>query len=302
VRNAESLVKEIVHIDKVYPATRRIRFVDSDFIGESNESRERTDEFCELLKSNQLLKYKFYIDTRVANIVKDNMSLLRKMKEVGFVEFYLGLESGSDAVLKTMNKRISVQNSLNAIKLLREVGIDFVYGFMMLTPWTSMDDITKSIDFLTEIGDVQFDKLFYRMNLIPQTPSVRIAEHKNLLRGLNVEGYYDYDFEFNDVAVLAAIWDYLQEYHVDFLVEIWYAYRDIKSWGQSLPNIAQKFLVDISNISLEIFSDLCKCAQHGEIKLNSRNEDIDAIINKRKREVELLHGKTDKNYWVSRKK
>jgi radical SAM superfamily enzyme YgiQ (UPF0313 family) len=301
-RSAESLVKEIKVISEIYPAAKRIRFVDPDFIGDNKYRKERIYELCHLLTVNQLLKYNFYIESRVLNITNDIIDLLQLMKKSGFVEVYLGLESGSDSTLRMMNKQSTVQDSINAINILKEVEIDIAYGFMMFTPWASMDDIKKNIAFLANIGDVQFDRLFHRLYMIPQTPSVKITESKGLLRGMNATGYYDYEFEHSDVAALASVRDYLRKYHLDFLVEIWYTYKDVKTWGQAFPSKARKLLEDISTLSLEIFADLCECREHIDVNFDNKNSHIDAIIKKRMPTVELLHNKTDMNYRFPRPK
>jgi radical SAM superfamily enzyme YgiQ (UPF0313 family) len=300
-RSAKSLFAELQVIRDAYPMVRRIRFVDPDFVGDNKERKDRIYEFCHLIESNQLLDYNFYFESRVTNITHDIKELLYLMKKSGFVEVYLGLESGSDTILKLMNKQAKIQDSINAISILKDVGIDIAYGFMMFTPWTTMDDIDKNIAFLSRIGDVQFDRLFHRLYLIPQTPSVKMAEQKNLLRGMNADGYYDYEFEHNDVAALASVRDYLRKYHLEFLNEIWFAYKDVKTWGQALPLKARGLLEDISAVSLDIFYDLCNCKENIDINIENRNDYIDAIIKKRMPMVTALHRKTDFNYRFPRK-
>jgi radical SAM superfamily enzyme YgiQ (UPF0313 family) len=264
-RSAKSLIDELKVIREAYPMVRRVRFVDPDFVGDNKERKDRILEFCNLLVTNQLLDCNFYFESRVTNITYDIVELLYLMKQSGFVEVYLGLESGSDTILKLMNKQAKVQDSINAINILKQVGIDIAYGFMMFTPWTTMNDISKNIEFLSAIGDVQFDRLFHRLYLIPQTPSVIIAERKNLLRGMNADGYYDYEFEHGDVAALASVRDYLRKYHLDFLNEIWFAYKDVKTWGQAFSLRAKGLLADISALSLDIFHDLYNCKEHIDI-------------------------------------
>ncbi|MEN8905432.1 MAG: radical SAM protein [Clostridiales bacterium] len=301
-RSAESLIREVKYIEKAYPASKRIRFVDPDFIGDPDQKKERILEFCKLLKSNRLLKYSFFFESRVHNITNKTIDMLRLMKETGFVEVYLGLESGSDSILKIMNKQATVQDSINAINILKEVGIDIAYGFMMFTPWTNMDDVKKNIEFLAKIGDVQFDRLFHKLYLIPKTPSTKMAERKKLLRGMNADGYYDYDFEHNDVAVLASVRDYLRKHHLDFLVEIWYAYKDAKTWGQAFPNKARNLLEGLSLLSLDIFADLCKVIDYIDMNIENKNSYIDSIIKQRYPEIKLLHQKTNYNYRFPRPK
>ncbi|MDR1993604.1 MAG: hypothetical protein LBQ98_08995 [Nitrososphaerota archaeon] len=161
--------------------------------------------------------------------------------------------------------------------------------------------VSLFFDFLRSL-DIQFDRLFYKLDLIPQTPRVKIAADRGLLRGINNKGYYDYDYQDSGVASLSSIWDYLQAYHMNFLSEIWYTYKDVKNWGQRLPDKAEKSLIDISELSLEIFNNLCGCTGDGSISTDVRNEHIDIIIKRRKQEVKSLHDKIDKNFGFQGKK
>ncbi len=262
-RSAQSLIDEIKEIRKVYPKPRRIRFVDPDFLGSDPQGLERALEFCRLLKENRIEGYRFYIETRSVTVSEKNAHVFRALKEAGFVEIYLGFESGSPYILKTMNKKIAPEDSVEAARRLRKWGIDFVYGFMMLTPWSSMEDIRCNIEFLKKVGDIQFDKLFHRLDLIPGTPSVRIAEKKQLLGDLNERGYYDYRFAHREAENISEVWPYLQKYHMPFLLEIWYCYKDLKTWSQWDAAGAKQPLEQLSRISLELFARLCSCVEDG---------------------------------------
>lgn len=301
-RSAQSLIDELKYIKMEYPKAMRVRFVDPDFLGDNVDGIKRAREFCDLLIENDLLDFQFCIETRVVNITEDNYDLLKKMKQVGFVEIYLGLESGSDNILKTMNKGVTAKESLSAVRLLNKVGIDVVYGFMMFTPWTTMEDVAKNVDFLTEVGDVQFDRLFYKLNLVPQTPCVKLAQHKGLLLSLNREGYYEYNYEHDDVAALASIWDYLQKKHMYFLKKIWYLYKDVKTWMQSEPNCAKPYLDKVSMLSLQIFEQLCEITSKGAIDISKNCIEINSIVESGCVKIDELSNKFSNKFRFPRKK
>jgi len=58
---------------------------------------------------------------------------VRLMKEAGCRRVYLGLESGSQATLKLMNKRVTVEDGVRTVHLYREAGIEtagfFIVGY-----------------------------------------------------------------------------------------------------------------------------------------------------------------------------
>lgn len=300
-RSAESIIKEIKNVIEEYPLAKRIRFVDPDFLGFGTNGLERAFEFCKLLKENNINGYKFYIETRSSMVTEENEALFKMLKDVGVVEIYLGFESGSEYILKTMNKGILPEESIRAARLLKKWGIDFVYGFIMFTPWTSIDDLQKNINFLKKIGDVQFDKLFHCLDLIPGTPAVKIAEHKGLLKGYNKNGYFNYIYEHKDVENLSQIWLYLQTYHKNFLLDIWYCYKDLKVWCQESNDDAYCVLRELSEMSLLLFEKLCQYATKATISLEEDSK-LDQIINSFSEVLINIKKKTNKKYCFPRNK
>ncbi len=63
---------------------------------------------------------------------------VRLMKDAGCRRVYLGLESGSQATLKLMNKQVTVDDGVRAVHLYREAGIEvagfFIVGYPGETP------------------------------------------------------------------------------------------------------------------------------------------------------------------------
>jgi anaerobic magnesium-protoporphyrin IX monomethyl ester cyclase len=80
-----------------------------------------------------------------------NELLLRLMKKAGCNFIKVGIESGSERVLKGMNKRITHEQVRQAAKLFRKVGIYWTGYFMMGVPGETEEDIRKTIDFLYEV-------------------------------------------------------------------------------------------------------------------------------------------------------
>lgn len=301
-RSAKSLIDELKYISKIYPCSRRIRFVDPDFLGLNPDGINRAVEFCDLLKKNKMEGYQFCCETRVSTVREENKYVFDKLKEAGFVEIYLGIESGSDHILKTMNKRITSKDSLRAAHLLKSWEIDFVYGFMMFTPWSKYEDIKENIEFLREIGDVQFDKLFHKLELIPNTPSVVYAKNKGLLLEFNANGYYNYKFESDEIYRLSIVWSYLQNYHIEFLQKIWYVYKDFKFWRQTEGKMVEKQLRELTEVSLEIFEDLCECCKQNNILSNERNPEVDDILHRYESRLNELEKRVNKKYCFPRNK
>lgn len=159
-------------------------------------------------------------------------------------------------MLKAMNKGIKAEDSIFATQRLKNIGIDYVFGFIMFTPWSTKKTIAANITLLKQLGGLEFDKLFHSLNIIPNTKWYDLALSQGILRGMNDLGYYDYQFQDDFVASMAAMWDEIEFKHISFRDAIWYLYRDIKhckSTGCKNVDLEEKSL---STLSLEIFEKI----------------------------------------------
>lgn len=78
--------------------------------------------------------------------------LVRTMKESGCEFVDLGLESGSQTILDNMDKRLSCEQSFEAIKMLNDHGIVSRGSFIVGYPGETADTFSETIDFINESG------------------------------------------------------------------------------------------------------------------------------------------------------
>ncbi|MFC1644135.1 radical SAM protein, partial [Candidatus Omnitrophota bacterium] len=133
-----------------------IFFNDDDFIIDNKLGRKRVLEFCRLVKRAKKegeipADLKFYTQTKTKNVTRldeaeeefvADEELLREMKEAGFVLIALGVESFSDRMLKSMNKKIAPETNVAAVEAVNKAGIIPLMNIILLPP-----DITEK-DFL----------------------------------------------------------------------------------------------------------------------------------------------------------
>lgn len=137
-----SLVNEIKFVKGKY-GTTQFSFKDDSF----TVSKKRVDELCDKL-INEKLNLNWECNTRV-NLIDEN--LLGKMKKAGCNSIKVGIESGSDRILKMMNKGITHDQVRTAAKLLRKAGIHWTGYFMMGVPGETIEDVYKTLNFMYEI-------------------------------------------------------------------------------------------------------------------------------------------------------
>jgi anaerobic magnesium-protoporphyrin IX monomethyl ester cyclase len=97
--------------------------------------------------------------------------LMARMRDAGLCVVYMGLESGSEQGLETLNKEITVQENLKAVETLKSLGLHFEYGFMLFDPSSTFETIAESLTFLrTIVGDGSAPASFCRMVPYDGTP------------------------------------------------------------------------------------------------------------------------------------
>jgi radical SAM superfamily enzyme YgiQ (UPF0313 family) len=142
--NAKNIVKRIKSLVKFGAET--IDIVDDDFFNDT----KRVNELIELLNKNNI-KVNFIVNCRCDYIAKWDINFLKKIYENGFKQFYIGVESGSNKILKKMKKGLTVRQVLECNRKLKEVGIRPIYSFMAGLPGEKLKDINKTIDLMINL-------------------------------------------------------------------------------------------------------------------------------------------------------
>jgi len=143
VRNPKKVVEEIKWLKQNY-GLRSFSFFD-DLVALTAEPFK---EICRLLISEKL-GLKWVACTR-ANLVAPE--LIRLMKKAGCVEMALGVESGSDEILKRVRKGITKDDIRSAVKILRKEKMLFYAMFIVGLPGETRETIEESINFAKEIN------------------------------------------------------------------------------------------------------------------------------------------------------
>jgi anaerobic magnesium-protoporphyrin IX monomethyl ester cyclase len=120
-------------------------------------------------------------------------ALFAEMRDAGLFMVYMGLESGSEEGLTTLNKRITVEQNIRAVEILKQLGIMFEFGFMLFDPSTTFESVEENIHFLrTIVGDGAAPATFCRMIPYDGTPIKDQLERAHRLKGDIC--HPDYDF------------------------------------------------------------------------------------------------------------
>jgi anaerobic magnesium-protoporphyrin IX monomethyl ester cyclase len=119
--------------------------------------------------------------------------LFAEMKEAGLYYVYMGLESGSEEGLETLNKDITVAENLRAVEILKSLGLVYEFGFMLFDPSTTFDSVRDNVAFLRQIaGDGSASAAFCRMLPYDGTPIKDVLAKEGRLKGDVCDPDYDY--------------------------------------------------------------------------------------------------------------
>lgn len=173
-RSPELVVDEMEFLVKTHGVKEIVMFDETFTIGKKR-MRKLSEE---ILRRN--LKVKFNIRARVDTVDREVLELL---KRAGLRSIHMGVEAGTDRVLKIMNKQITREQTERAFRIAREVGIEtrgyFMVGYYDATP----QDVEEMINFSSSIG---LDWASYSVaTALPATDLYRIAQER---------GYVDGDF------------------------------------------------------------------------------------------------------------
>jgi len=112
-----------------------------------------------------------------------DLNLITKMKQTGFIELRLALESGDAEMLKTMKKPLVLKKARKVVKEAREAGMRCVSFLLMGMPGETIEQMQNTVDFAEEIG---FD--WNIISMVLPLPGTEI--HRDLIAG---GGHFEFE-------------------------------------------------------------------------------------------------------------
>ena len=180
-RRPAEVVKEMVSLLEERGA-RIFLFQDDDFPLFGKVWRRWANEFVdELHRADLPGRIIWKINCRADAV---DPELFARMRDAGLYIVYMGLESGTEEGLKILNKEITVEQNLRAVRILKDLGIMFEFGFMLLDPSSTFESVAANVDFLRAIvGDGSAAATFCKMLPYDGTPIKDELERTGRLRG-----------------------------------------------------------------------------------------------------------------------
>lgn len=169
-RSAESVVAEMEECDKL--GIHEIYVVDDTF----NVRRDRVMAICEQIRRRGL-KMNWNIRARANCITKETV---KAMRQAGCNRVHIGVEAGTDAGMKALNKNLTTAKVKEAFDILQGEGMTTVCYFMIGCPHDkTVEDINQTVNFAIKL-DPDY-ALFGILTPYPNTAVYREGVAKGLL-------------------------------------------------------------------------------------------------------------------------
>lgn len=149
--NVQLVKQELNQIHKI-GKVKSVNFIDDTF----NVPTQRFKDILRMMIKNRY-KFNWHGFIRCQYLDKETVAL---MKESGCEGAFLGLESGSDRILKNMNKSAAVEQYKAGIALLKDSEITIVGSFILGFPGETYETVEDTYSFIKES---KID--FYRVHL-----------------------------------------------------------------------------------------------------------------------------------------
>jgi radical SAM superfamily enzyme YgiQ (UPF0313 family) len=111
-------------------------------------SKKRALEICKTISHKGLMVY-WDMRTRVDLVDRE---LLEALREAGCIRIHYGVEAGTDAILKNLNRGVTVEQVRETFRLTKEVGIGTLGYFMVGNPGETREDIERTMALADELS------------------------------------------------------------------------------------------------------------------------------------------------------
>lgn len=246
-KDIEAILTQIRTVHEHF-GVKKFFFTDDNLLDpNTREAKLRIGELCEKLKSlPYALAYQCYIKANAISDCEEDRSLLRAMREAGFVEVFVGVESGNDADLLLYNKKTSVENNRRAVRLLKEHGLTPIIGFISFNPYSTRESIAENFRFLCEMECTYLFNYLYSFVVINKYTPLHAKVQQDGLLTAAADEYINLKYAFQNPDV-QDILEYVEttmiprlnqlDYQLDWVT---YSFKEHKIWFPSVTDYAHE--------------------------------------------------------------
>lgn len=276
-------------------------FVDSAFEDPGVIGKQRIRDIAQEILNRKLeIYYNCCFRAENWDDTKENRDLLEILIRSGLEKVNIGFESGNQRGLTILNKRASIEDNYNTLKLFADFpDIYITFGFIMLHPYSTQEDLQENADFLfaTGIGQV-IRHYFWQLEVYPGTLMENMLIRDQLLTAdySISDGMYKYRFanhemeEFAEIfkryLTLKSIWDF-EIFDILIHTFITRLRRKYKNTGNfetimDFNNYVNKIRAEMSEFNHKFF---CRLIRHEIEDHQAEMEKLDSFIKNKMNEI-----------------
>jgi radical SAM superfamily enzyme YgiQ (UPF0313 family) len=137
-----------------------IQFYDNNFFLREDHARELCDRMAPLRMS-------WWCEARIDTLLKYSDSTWKAIRNAGCRMIFFGAESGSDWVLKEMNKQLTARETLDLAVRIREFGIIPEFSFVVGNPKDPERDTRECLHFVRRLKQINSESEIILQHYIP---------------------------------------------------------------------------------------------------------------------------------------
>ncbi len=165
LRSIINLVDEIEALHR--RGTRLFLFDDEQFLPPGRAREKRVEALGQELERRNL-QIAFTIKCRADDV---DALLFRRLKAMGLLRVYVGVESGCQATLDLLGKRVTAQRNAEALTTLDELDIVADLRSLLFHPWSTLETVQADVAFLQSVmPHLPTSFNFQEVEVYPGTP------------------------------------------------------------------------------------------------------------------------------------
>jgi radical SAM superfamily enzyme YgiQ (UPF0313 family) len=142
IRKPECVINEMESIWKL--GIRSVMFQDELF----TMSPQRVQGICKMLLERNV-KLHWTVKARANYIKRDYLDIMRA---AGCFNIHLGIESGTERILKKMKKGITTSQAIETVRMIKQAGLSCTASFMLGYLDETEEEIHRTINFAIDLG------------------------------------------------------------------------------------------------------------------------------------------------------
>lgn len=161
-RSPQNIVDEMEVIGEHF-SKRVFTFADDQFMGAGPNGRAFARSFAEEVMRRKL-DIEFSFETRSDSIDRE---IFAQLRDAGLSHVFLGVESGYQPTLDFYRKDVTVERQAEAIRTLRDLGIEVRMGFIMFHEHSTLQEVRANLSFLAETESFSMTSMYGSLELRP---------------------------------------------------------------------------------------------------------------------------------------